>query len=188
MRAGNAIERNIDRRQSLQELCLRTGAKVLGGFFCIVILIALPIGAFAYEIEGFRLGMSIEQVKRMAAEKHYSFKDASGDNDGNWKSYLMMKDGPSISLCGETLSAVGKTYTSNLHEFTDLVSKWTKSLGNPETNTTQLYAEGVQFSSIEFKWAGGDNVRRTISLYQNGSNDLQISYGFSYIDQPCRPH
>lgn len=154
---------------------------LFGAFFAAV----TPQFARGSEIEGFRLGMSIEQIKQVASEKGYTFSNAIRSSP-NSISYILMKGGPSISLCNNVLSAVDKTNTSNLHVFTSLLAQWTTSLGIPEVTTSQNYIQGVQRSSVGFQWLGLDNVRRTISISKLGSRTLQISFGYGYIYHPCR--
>jgi hypothetical protein len=85
----------------------------------------------ANEIEGFRLGMSMQQVSQLAVEKGYQLSRAMKSGE-NWTSYVLIKDGPSLSFCSNVLSAVDKTYDRNLHEFANLLTKWTTAFGEPE--------------------------------------------------------
>jgi hypothetical protein len=80
---------------------------------------------------------------------------------------------------------VGKSYESNLHEFVSWLTKWKSSLGEPEVEATQNYANGSPISSLRYIWSGEDNVRRDISFWQYGSQSQQISFGYSYINHPC---
>lgn len=146
-------------------------------------LIANPLAA-ANEIEGFRLGMSMQQVSQLALEKGYKFSPPFKSSQ-NWVSYLLIKDGPNLSFCGNVLSSVGKSYESNLHEFTNLLTKWKSSFGDPEVEATQNYANGTPVSSLRYIWPGADNVRRDISFWQYGSQTPQISFGYDYITHPC---
>jgi hypothetical protein len=153
---------------------------------CIILLAtALAATSRANEIEGMKLGMSIDQIRKIAASRGYTFSNPIQSNSG-WTTYVLMKGGPSISLCRDTLSSITKTYKSHLHEFASLVEQWSRSLGEPETKTQQGYAEGVQFSAIEFRWNGGDNVRRTLSMLQYGTQQPDIAYGFGYISNTCQ--
>lgn len=156
-------------------------------FSCAVLLaFVVPSVSFANEIDGFRLGMTVDQVRRLATEKRYSFSNPIKGDSSNWTAYILMNDGPAVSFCGDTLSAVDKTYTSNLHEFTSLLGQWTSAMGFPQAETSQFYVQGRQRSGITYKWVGNDNIRRTMSFAQLGENSPQISYGFSLIDNPCR--
>lgn len=80
-----------------------------------------------------------------------------------------MKDGPSISFCGDTLSAVSRTYPSNLHESTNLRNQWTTDLGTPETSSKQFSSQGVPLSSVVFKGEepdeGGVVKRQTCEVH-----------------------
>jgi hypothetical protein len=96
-----------------------------------------------------------------------------------------MKDGPNLSFCGNVLSAVGKSYESNLHEFANLLTKWKSSFGEPEAEATQNYANGTPISTLRYIWLGADNVQRDISFWQYGSQTAQISFGYNYINHPC---
>jgi hypothetical protein len=157
---------------------------------CCIILLATALAATsrADEIEGMKLGMSFDQIRKIAASRGYAFTPVT-DSGSGWTSYFLMKGastGPSISLCRDTLSSILKTYKSNFHEFTSLIEKWSHSLGLPEIKSQQGYAEGVQFSSIDFRWNGEDNVRRSLSFSQYGTQQPDISYGFGYISHPCQ--
>src|ERR1019366_4003627 len=108
------------------------------------------------------MGMSIEQVKQAASEKGYTFSNAiKSSSSPNWISYILMKDGPSVSFCNDVFSGVNKEYKSNLHEFTSLLGKSIASLGIPKTTTSQDYYQGAQRSSVDFNWLGKDNIRRS---------------------------
>jgi hypothetical protein len=94
----------------------------------------LPTGALGNEIDGFRLGMSMDAARQMALEKGYVF--GNGTKSGlNWISFVLAKGGPAISFCGDALSSVGKIYTGDLHELARLVSDWTNTLGAVEQAT-----------------------------------------------------
>jgi hypothetical protein len=59
--------------------------------------------AAANEVEGFRLGMSMQQVSQLVLEKGYKLSNPVKSGQ-NWTSYLLMKDGPNLSFCGNVLS------------------------------------------------------------------------------------
>jgi hypothetical protein len=152
----------------------------------IVITAAPAQSVTSSEIDGFRLGMRLGAVRTLAAEKNYSFSNAVRSG-GDRVSYFLMNGGPTISVCDEILSSVSKDYTSHLHEFTSILKDWTASLGRtPDLDTTQSYVSGQQLSIIRFKWDGHDNIRRDVSFRQWGPTDAKISYGYMYIDHPCR--
>ncbi|MGY8639198.1 hypothetical protein RAD15_42745 [Bradyrhizobium sp. 14AA] len=155
----------------------------------ILVAIAFIVGASAVrveanEVEGFRLGMSMQQVSQLALEKGYKFSNPIKSSE-KWMSYLLMKDGPNLSFCGDVLSSVGKSYESNLHEFANLLTRWKSSLGEPEVEATQDYVSGSQLSKLRYIWLGEDNVRRDISFWQYSSQPPQISFGYSYVKHPC---
>jgi hypothetical protein len=150
-----------------------------------MLIMSVMTVAKAAEIEGFRLGMSMNEARQLATQRNYTFSNPIMGNTSDWVSYLLMNDGPGMSFCGSTVSSLHKSYKSHIHEFVSMLSQWTTSLGAPEVSSTQFYVQGTQHSSMEFRWPGDDNVRRTISLMQFGSNQVQISYGFAYIDHPC---
>lgn len=156
---------------------------------CIALLaLALCNTSNANEIEGFRLGMTTEQVLKAAGEKGYTFGNPikSGSNS-NWTSYILRKDGPSISFCGSVLSAITKSYDSNLHEFANLAGQRTRELGPPdEVKAAQQFVEGSPLSTLSYNWNGTDNVRRSLGIYQLGSRSPQVSYGYGYINHACR--
>ena len=62
-------------------------------------------GVVGNEIDRFQLGMSFSKVKALAAEKGYAFSNPM-KSSSRWLSYVLMKDGPSLSFCDDTLSAV----------------------------------------------------------------------------------
>jgi hypothetical protein len=111
--------------------------------FCAIALVAVfPAIAAGNEIDGFRLGMTTEQAMKLAAQRGYSFGKVIPGDITNWTSYILSNDGPSISFCGNVLSSMTKTADSNLHEFTHVLERWTKSLGVPDgTNASQTYAQ-----------------------------------------------
>ena len=153
---------------------------------CAVVLsmTLVPKLAAANEVQGFRLGMSMQQVSRLAVEKGYQFSNPMKLGE-NWTSYILEKDGPALSFCGDVLSAVGRTYDSNLHEFTNLLMQWKTAFGEPELKATQDYANGSPLSRLSYVWSGADNVRRDISFFQWGSQSPRISFSYTYIKNPC---
>ena len=156
-------------------------------FFASVFFIAaFPIMATGNEIDGFRLGMTMEQAVKVAAERGYSLGKAGHSSDPNWTSYFLSNGGPAISFCGNTLSAITKTSDSDLHEFTHLLEQRTKSLGAPDRMTaSQSYSQGKPLSYLDYRWVQ-ENVRPSLSLIQSGTNNLQMLYGYGYINHPCR--
>jgi hypothetical protein len=128
--------------------------------------------------------MSMQQASQLALEKGYKFSKPV-DSGKNWKTYILIKDGPSLGFCGNILSSIDKSYESNLHEFTNLLTQWKSSLGEPIPEAKQQYANGSPISSLRYVWSGDDNVRRDISFWQFGSQATEISFGYSYISHPC---
>lgn len=141
-------------------------------------------GAAANEIEGFRLGMSLDAARRLAAEKGYSFSNPVPSSP-RWVSYMLMKEGPSISFCDGTLSAVTRQHSSNLHETAASLKEWQDRLGEPAQSTHQTYIQGTQYSNVSFRWSGQDNIRREVGISQFGQAGLQLSFSYSYIAHPC---
>jgi hypothetical protein len=138
------------------------------------------------EIDGFRLGMTMEQAMKVAGERGYSFGKAIARSP-NWTAYALSNDGPSISFCGNVLSSISKTSDSNLHEFTHLVEQRTKSLGAPDgTTASQSYSQGKPLSSLNYWWVQ-ENVEPSLSLFQWGRRIPRMSYGYTYVNHPCRP-
>ena len=119
----------------------------------------LPTGPVGNEINGFRLGMSIEAAKQRAIEKGYILGRGT-KSTSNWISFVLANQGQTISFCGDTLRAVAKSYAGELHELVRLVRDWT--------------------------WTGSDNVSRQIGFVQLVSDQPSISYSYSYIKHPCR--
>ena len=131
--------------------------------------------------------MTTAQVKAVAAERGYTLSNAMKSGT-KWVSYVLFKDGPSISFCGDVLSSVTKSHNSNLHELANVLERWTKSLGTPdETAASQTFVQGVPFSDLSYTWLGQDNLRRRIGFYQHGTDSSQVSHGFSFINHPCKP-
>jgi hypothetical protein len=89
-------------------------------FASVFFIVAAPAMATGNEIDGFRLGMTMEQVMKVAAEKGYSLGKAL-PGGSNWTSYFLSNGGPAIAFCGNVLSWAGKTSNSNLHAFTHLL-------------------------------------------------------------------
>jgi hypothetical protein len=158
--------------------------------YVFLVSIALAATCRANEIEGMKLGMSFDEIRKIAASRGYAFTPFPNNSSSDRISYLLTKGGsaagPSIFLCRDTLSAINKTYKSNLHEFASLTEKWSHSLrGPPEIKVQQSYSEGVPFSSIDFRWNGEDNVQRNLSILQLEAQQPDITYGFRYIS-PCQ--
>lgn len=155
-------------------------------FASVFFIAALPTMATANEVDGFRLGMTMEQAVKVAAERGYSFSKVPS-SDANWTSYALVQGGPIITFCGNVLSSMSKSSVSNLHEFANLLERWTTSLGAPdETAASQKFVEGAPFSNLGYKWVQ-ENVRPSLSFFQVGTRNPQMSYGYSYINHPCRP-
>src|SRR5258708_5241255 len=149
--------------------------------FAVAVVVFITAGvACGNEIDGFRLGMSMETAKQLSSEKGYSFSNGIKSGD-RWGSYILMKNRPSLSFCDTTLSAVSKQHPTNLHEATSVLRDWRSALGEPELTTNPTYAQGTQFSTIEFKWSGQDNVRRDITISQYGQSQMNVGFGYSYI-------
>lgn len=140
----------------------------------------------ANEIDGFRLGMTIEQAMKMAGEKGYSFGKAIPGGFPNWTSYSLAQDGPALSFCGSVLTSIIKTSDSNLHEFAHVLEGWTKSLGGPDqTGASQTFAQGNPLSDLRYTWIR-ENVQPSLSFFQWGTGNPRMSRGYSYVNHPCR--
>ena len=67
-------------------------------FASVFFIAAFPIMATGNEIDGFRLGMTMEQAVKVAAERGYSLGKAGHSSDPNWTSYFLSNGGPAISF------------------------------------------------------------------------------------------
>lgn len=153
----------------------------------LFVLVAATAASFANEIEGFRLGMSLSQAKELALEKGYAFSNPlKTAGNQRWVSYVLMKDGPSLSFCDTTLSSVSTQHASNFHEIASAMRDWQSKLGEPELLSNPTYVQGVQYSSLDFRWVGNDNVRRSLTVSQYGQNQINIGFGYSFVQHPCR--
>jgi hypothetical protein len=143
--------------------------------------------ALANEIDGFRLGMSMAKVRQLAIEKGYTFSNPmKSDTSERWVSYVLF-NGPNVSFCDATLSAVSLQRASSLHEIVSTIKDWKSAYGEPQVLPNIMYPKGTQYSDIEFRWLGEDNIRREITISQFGQTQTNITFGYSYITHPCRP-
>ena len=187
-RSGVALREGAGRTREGCFHYARGGIKMFRYLFCAAAFVAaVPTSSTGNEIDGFRLGMTREQVMKLAAERGYTFGNAV-QSGSNWVSYVLFKDGPSISFCGNVLSAVTKTDKSNLHGFVHLADQWRKAFGAPdETLVSQMYSQGAPISRLEHRWVRQANVRQDLSFSQFGTGDLQVSFSYIYISHPCSP-
>jgi hypothetical protein len=156
------------------------------GYVAALWALALCNVASANEIDGLRLGMTTDQVAKVAGERGFKFSNPA-KSGSNWVSYVLLAGGPTISFCGNVLSSMTKSYDSNLHEFANLASQWTQAMGSPdEVKASQRFVEGSPLSDLDYRWIGTDNVRRSLGFYQLGSRNPQVSYGYGYIDHACK--
>ncbi len=163
--------------------------------FSISVLLSLLSGTvvFAEDVDGFQLGTPMAKVRQLAIEKGYTFSSPTGSGSGGrWVSYVLFikgsKVGPTLSFCDATLSAESLQRPSSLHEIVSTIKDWKNAYGEPEVLPTIMYPEGKQYSNIEFRWSGEDNIRREITISEYGSGgSTDITFGYSYIKHPCRP-
>lgn len=145
----------------------------------------------AEDVDGFQLGMPLAKVRQLAIEKGYSFSNPTGSSaGGRWISYVLFTKGsnttgPAVSFCEATLSAESLQRPSSLHEIASIIKDWKSAYGEPEVLPTIMYPKGTQYSNIEFRWLGEDNIRREITISQYGSGSTDITFGYSYVKHPC---
>jgi hypothetical protein len=128
------------------------------------------------------------KVRQLAIEKGYTLSNP-WKNDANvrWVSYALQKNGPVLSFCDSTLSAMNLTRPSSLHEITSTIKDWKNAYGEPQVVPNIYYSQGTQLSSVNFKWFGEDNIERNVMISQFGETQTDIVFGYSYINHPCRP-
>ena len=159
--------------------------------FVLSVLLSLISGTvvFAEGVDGFGLGMPMAKVRQLAIEKGYTFSNPTGSSvGGRWVSYVLFGNGstgPTMSFCDTTLSSVSLQRPSSLHEITSTVKDWKSEYGEPQVLPTIMYPKGKQYSNIEFRWLGEDNIRREITISQYGQMQSDITFGYSYIKHPC---
>ncbi len=90
--------------------------------FASVFFVAVgPAMATGNEIDGFRLGMTIEQAMKVAAEKGYSFRKVIPSSSPNWASYTLSNDGPAINrqkwLISQGYSAISLSVIRLLQQY-----------------------------------------------------------------------
>ena len=164
------------------------------GFLGLTVLLSLFSGSvvLADEIDGFQLGMSTAKVRQLAVEKGYTFSKPN-KSSGRWITYVLsVPHGGqylpiTLSFCDTTLSSVSLTRPSSLHEIVSTIKDWKSVYGEPEVLPTIQYPDGKQYSGIEFRWPGEDNIRRDITISEYGQQQTEIEFGYSYIKHPCRP-
>ncbi len=163
------------------------GINLFRHFVCAAAFVAAaPTLVTGNEIDGFRLGMTMEQAMKMAAERNYSFGKAVARGT-NWTAWQLEKDGPAITFCSNELVGVVKTTDSNLHQLAHTLERWTKSLGAPETVASQTFEQGVPYSSLNYGWVMQGNVKFSLNFHQLGTANARISYGYNYIKDACGP-
>ena len=155
-------------------------------FASVFFIAAFPMMATGNEIDGFRLGMTMEQAMKVAAERGYSFGKAIPSSDPNWTSYFLSNGGPAISFCGNMLSAMTKTSDSDLHEFTHLLEQWTKSLGAPDRIDCFTIVFAGQTPQLLGLQVGARKRGAIPEPFSVGYGNLQMLYGYGYINHPCR--
>lgn len=144
----------------------------------------------AEDVDGFQLGMPMAKVRQIAIEKGYSFSNPTDNSvNGRWISYVLFTRDSNItgtvSFCDATLSAESLQRPSSFHEIASTIKDWKSTYGEPEVLPTIAYPKGTQYSNIEFRWLGADNIRREITISQYGSGPTDITFGYSYIKHPC---
>jgi hypothetical protein len=98
----------------------------------------------AQDVEGFRLGMSFEEVQRLASERSYTMKVTPSVSTADWKSYFLFPDGLYAAFCHDRLSATGKTIDANFHAFANTALKYNESFGEPTTRIhSRLCLDGL---------------------------------------------
>jgi hypothetical protein len=145
-----------------------------------------------FEIDGFRLGMSLATVRQLAIEKGYTLTDQTKNStflkNERWVSYAVEKEGNHIGdleFCDTTLSRLNFGRLSSFHEITSAIKDWQAAYGEPQADAIVQYSEGKQASAIRFKWSNReDNVLKDIMMYEEDQQTYVI-FGYLYLKHPC---
>jgi hypothetical protein len=141
---------------------------------------------WAQDVEGFRLGMSVEEVQRLASERSYTMNLTPSVSNPHWKSYFLFPDGPYVAFCRDRLSSTGKTIDANLHAFANTALKYNESFGEPTTKITHDYGQMGRLSTLNLNWILPNGVEISLTFMQVETSASRMSYSMSLANTPCR--
>ncbi|MGO4438575.1 hypothetical protein [Rhizobium sp. RAF56] len=127
-------------------------------------LACMPASAIAFEQDGFRSGMSVEEFKAVARRMGPNLRpDPDGDNI-----YLTDLE-MNASFCEGRLFGVSKSVSGGVDAFASTSKDMISQYGPPQVKVSSSYGKGGLFSSVEFVWSVNGEERHA-SLYSSSGN------------------
>jgi hypothetical protein len=117
----------------------------------VVVSLCVAGAAQAFEADGFRSGMPIEDALKLAREKGYAYKEPG--RGFSHMSYGSTNGGPGLGYAEGKLCTLGGFGVGDLHRFVELVNQ-RASLSGPPTYTVheEIMGNGNKFSQLAAKW------------------------------------
>lgn len=117
-----------------------------------IVMIAWCAGAVhAFEVDGFRSGMPIEDALKLAREKGFAYKDQPSSGL-DYTGYSSTNGGPSLVYADGKLCILGHYGNGDMHRFVELVNQRTSLFGPPAYTIHEEFIGQKKFSQIAAKW------------------------------------
>jgi hypothetical protein len=117
--------------------------------------------AQAFEVEGFRSGMPIEDALKLARQKGYTYKEPSRGRDNSV--YGSTNGGPGLGYANDKLCILGRFSPGDMHRFVELLNQRISVFG-PATYEVheEIMGNGNKFSQLAAKWRMGSDHTHVI--------------------------
>lgn len=136
--------------------------------------------AQAFEVDGFRSGMPIEEALTLAREKGYTYNEPARGLDH--MSYGSTNGGPGLGYAENKLCTLGRFGRGDMHRFVELLNQRMSLFGPPAyTITQEIMGNGNTLSQIAAKWHVKSDYMHVI-IGKIGTAQETISYQYRDLE------
>jgi hypothetical protein len=154
-----------------------TPCRSLGCAALLVANLSLSTAVAAFEVDGFRSGMPIEDAIKIAKQKGFAYSATPSRGLDNYV-YGSTNGGPGLGYANDKLCILGRFNSGDMHRFVELLNQRLSLLG-PATYEVheEIMDNGDKFSQLAAKWRrGNDYAHVIISKVGKRPDDISDQY------------
>lgn len=156
----------------------------------VFVLFWHPLDAFAFEADGYRAGMSLEEVRRLSGVLTLAPLGTSSRSRNYVTNGSSSRSG-SFAFCDERLVSYSRTYPATIVGFLSHLAAITKDRGPGSYTSNDLPWEesgpGARYRDVSFSWWSG-RYRLSLMLTDTtgGTRISNVSRTWVDTENPCR--
>jgi hypothetical protein len=169
--------------------------RLVSASFAVASLIAASLPTTAFELQGYRSGMSLAEVTEIAKRSGWEvvpvgFVVSSGNGSYSLRRSLpsgALTFGIDFSFCNDRLMSLGETIQGGFDAFARTLEAYTKRFGQGSVSSRSENGPNGTLSEITVEWFDPSHERHRVSMFAlQGRQTVSVSMFSPEVARPCR--